>query len=170
MSDAFRLFKVPPHPVDYTKNFWATGDPKVVSNRMQKMVKHYFVDFGLSSRHPPGSSRLEYPGYGGTRSVPEFQNDSTELCDPFTVDVYCMGEFMRTRFRKVWVEFLDDLITDMVQDDPKKRPTMDQVVERFSRVVDSRSTWKLMSRAGTVDETQSERVVKSVKYWILRLP
>ena len=29
---------------------------------------------------------------------------------------------------------MDALIADMVQDEPTKRPTMDQVAERFSRV------------------------------------
>ncbi|KAF9005491.1 kinase-like domain-containing protein [Cyathus striatus] len=192
MSDTLQLFRIRPHPLTMGETFTRTGKPKLASTRLQKSVKHYFVDFGLSQLHPTGSSRLQYPGYGGKwLSVPEFQKNSTEPCDPFAVDVYCMGDFMRTRFRMVCtytcssilgliillqgeshtaafrgLEFLDNLIADMVQDDPKKRPTMDQVVERFSRIVEDLSTWKLMSRASTVEETQSERIVKNVRYWI----
>ncbi|KAF9005494.1 hypothetical protein BDQ17DRAFT_1408252 [Cyathus striatus] len=123
MADTLRLYRVPPHPLISSRNVWDNGKPKLASNRMQKMVKHYFVDFGLSSLHgPPGSPRLQYPGYGGTRSVPEFQNDSSELCDPFAVDIYCMGAFIHTRFREGetqvpafrGLKFLDDLITEMI--------------------------------------------------------
>ncbi|KAF9005487.1 kinase-like domain-containing protein [Cyathus striatus] len=174
MSDTRRLFRVPPHPVVSSLRHSGKGEPKLSLNRMQNSVKHYLIDFGLSNFHPPGSSRLQSPGYGGTRTVPEFQDNSTQLCDPFAVDVYCMGDFIRTRFREGenrsaafnGLEFMDDLIADMVQHDPKKRPTMDEVVERFSAVVDSLSKWKLMSRASTVDETTSERIVKNVRYWI----
>ncbi|KAF9005495.1 kinase-like domain-containing protein, partial [Cyathus striatus] len=193
MSDTLQLFRILPHPVTMGVNFTRTGKPKLASTRLQKSVKHYFVDFGLSQLHPTGSSRLQYPGYGGNwLSVPEFQKrKSTELCDPFAVDVYCMGDFMRTRFRTGephtaafrGLEFLDNLIANWGSllplfvcisdpkcivavharnfDDPKKRPTMDQVVERFSRIVEDLSTWKLMSRASTVEETQSERIVKN---------
>ncbi|KAF9005485.1 kinase-like domain-containing protein [Cyathus striatus] len=174
MSDTLRLFRVPPHPVVPSRNFWATGQPKVVSTRMEKSVRHYLLDFGLSQHHPPGTPRLQHSGYGGTHSVPEFQNNS-EPCDPFAVDVYCMGEFMRTRFRQGqkprWVafnglEFIDELISDMMEDDPKKRPTMDVVVEQFSQITGNLNQKKMMSRVSTIDETRNQRLLRNVRYWI----
>ena len=36
--------------------------------------------------------------------------------------------------RKRGVEFMASLVSEMVQDDPAKRPTMDEVVERFNQV------------------------------------
>jgi len=39
------------------------------------------------------------------------------------------------------------LIDDMVQDDPTKRPNMNEVVKRFEELVQSLSQWKLRSRA-----------------------
>ncbi|KAI9461053.1 hypothetical protein F5148DRAFT_250824 [Russula earlei] len=38
------------------------------------------------------------------------------------------------------------LVTDMIQDDPMKRPSMDEVVSRFSEIRGKLSTWKLRSR------------------------
>ncbi|KAF9003961.1 kinase-like domain-containing protein [Cyathus striatus] len=175
MSDTLPLFEVPPHPVFPTIMTFSGGyERKLTSSQLQRSINHYLVDFGLSHIHHPGSLRLQDPGYGGNRTVPEFQNNAAELCDPFAVDVYCMGDFMRTRFRKggrkspsFWgLEFMDDLIADMVKEDPTKRPTIDGAVERFSQIVNHLSKWKLMSRAATVDEPKSERIIKNVKYWI----
>ena len=39
------------------------------------------------------------------------------------------------------------LIDDMVQDDPTKRPNMNEVVKRFEELVQGLSQWKLRSRA-----------------------
>ena len=38
---------------------------------------------------------------------------------------------------------MKSLITDMVQEDPKKRPAMDEVVNRFVEIKNRLSTWKL---------------------------
>jgi hypothetical protein len=47
---------------------------------------------------------------------------------------------------------MDALIADMVQDEPAKRPTMDQVVERFSRVRSDLTNSKLRTRIPDRDE------------------
>jgi len=44
------------------------------------------------------------------------------------------------------------LITDMVQDDPTKRPTMEEVLTRFSEIRGKLGTWKLRSRIARKDE------------------
>lgn len=44
------------------------------------------------------------------------------------------------------LEFMDPLIADMVQDDPTKRPTMDEVVSRFDKTMKSLSYFRLRSR------------------------
>lgn len=41
---------------------------------------------------------------------------------------------------------MQPLVADMVQDDPDKRPTIDEVVERFDNIRASLSAWKLRSR------------------------
>ena len=38
------------------------------------------------------------------------------------------------------------LLDDMVQDDPSKRPSMNEVVKRFEEIVQGLTQWKLRSR------------------------
>jgi hypothetical protein len=53
---------------------------------------------------------------------------------------------------KLGFEFMDALIADMVQDEPTARPTMDQVVERFSRIRKDLTNSKLRARIPDCDE------------------
>lgn len=43
-------------------------------------------------------------------------------------------------------KFMETLITDMTQDDPTKRPTMDVVMARFDEIRGSLSMWTLRAR------------------------
>jgi hypothetical protein len=47
---------------------------------------------------------------------------------------------------------MEPLVADMVQDDPAKRPKMDEVVSRFREIEGKLSTWKLRSRIDRRDE------------------
>jgi hypothetical protein len=47
---------------------------------------------------------------------------------------------------------MDALVADMVQDEPTKRPMMDQVVERFSRVRKDLTNSKLRARIADRNE------------------
>jgi hypothetical protein len=47
---------------------------------------------------------------------------------------------------KLGFEFINDLIADMTQDDPAKRPTMDVVVDRFNRIRQGLTNTKLRAR------------------------
>lgn len=44
------------------------------------------------------------------------------------------------------LDFVTPLVNDMVSVDPKKRPTMDEVVERFERIRYALPWWKLRAR------------------------
>lgn len=60
-------------------------------------VKYYFVDYGISSRFPPGSQpRLVVGLDGRDREVPELSNDVPY--DPFKVDVYTIGNVLHREF------------------------------------------------------------------------
>lgn len=41
---------------------------------------------------------------------------------------------------------MQPLVDDMVQDDPSKRPTIDEVVQRYDKILLSLPWWKLHSR------------------------
>jgi hypothetical protein len=45
------------------------------------------------------------------------------------------------------------LVSDMVQEDPTKRPTIDQVVSRFAGMRKTMGIFKLRARAGPRDES-----------------
>ena len=61
-----------------------------------------------------------------------------------------------------------ELIDDMVQDDPKQRPTMKEVVSRFNDIVKGLSSWKLRSRVVVVTEKRSHRIRHSIVHWVKR--
>ena len=136
--------------------------------RTSAPTRYYYIDFGISRIYPANcSSPREIPIWGGDKSVPEFQDCSNTPCDPFATDIYYLGNLIRAHFMQVrrgtvsllsyvthifrlqkgdgW-EFLEPLVADMVQDDPTKRPTIDEVAARYEKICASLSTWKLRSR------------------------
>jgi hypothetical protein len=61
------------------------------------------------------------------------------------------------------------LVTDMTQDDPSKRPTMDEVVARFDEIVRGLSTWKLRSRVVGVRDLAIASFFRDFSHWGRRL-
>ncbi|KAF5366368.1 hypothetical protein D9757_008693 [Collybiopsis confluens] len=155
MMDWYPLYPDPPHSLRTSQKMDWSG-PSNPRNRTLCPVKYHFIDWNLSRQWDLSSGippRLT-PGYGGDSSVPEFTKD--EPCDPFAVDVYCLGNVIREKFTRGDprlefpprrnVKFLEELITDMTQDDPTKRPKMSEVVSRFAEIRKKLSWWKLRSR------------------------
>ena len=65
-------------------------------------------------------------------------------------------------------EFLRPLLSDMIQEDPAKRPTIDEVVSRFDMIVKGLSSWKLRSRV--VSRKDFPFVPhRSIAHWTRRL-
>lgn len=60
---------------------------------------------------------------------------------------------------------MDALVADMVQEDPTKRPKMDEVVTRFSEIKSKLSTWKLRSRISRRNELWPVAAWRSVDHW-----
>jgi hypothetical protein len=63
-------------------------------------------------------------------------------------------------------EFMHDLIQDMVQDDPKQRPTMKEVVSRYDEIVKKLSSIKLRSRVIDVGEPPIRGLFRSASHWV----
>ena len=61
--------------------------------------------------------------------------------------------------------FMETLIADMVQDDPTKRPKMDEVVTRFREIKGKLSSWKLRSRIARRKEIWVLTVWRFVGHW-----
>ncbi|KAJ7143387.1 kinase-like domain-containing protein [Mycena crocata] len=172
LMDCGPLYPEPRHPVRASmKRDWS-GPAKHLT-RTQRPVKYYIVDFGLTQKYHPDRPRpLDPPGFGGDQTVPEFQSGA--LCDSFAVDVYCLGN----TFREMLLErsmfsrgtkglgFLRPLVQEMVQDDPKLRPTMDQVAEKFTRIRSRLHWWTLRARAADIEEGAVVGFFSSVFHWV----
>ncbi len=62
-------------------------------------------------------------------------------------------------------DFMEPLIAVMVQNDPTKRPKMDEVVTRFREIKGKLSSWKLRSRVVRRDEIWPLAVWRCVGHW-----
>jgi hypothetical protein len=114
MADSSQLYDFPPHPSERTKKRDFSGDVNVCSTRTLTPIKSYLVDFGLSRRYnPEDGPPLELPRWGGDKTVPEFFAPDTP-CDPFPVDVYCLGNAIRQYFLEVRHLFHDILLSPTV--------------------------------------------------------
>jgi len=141
--------------------------------RTQRPTRYIIIDFGMSSRYDPNDvSPREQSLIGGDKTVPEFLKGEP-YHDPYKADIYYAGNLIRTEFMQVrslffltlcphvlfqghpilthirghkGFEFMKPLIDDMVQDDPAKRPNINEVIERFEEIVQGLSQWKLRSR------------------------
>ncbi|TFY51207.1 hypothetical protein EVJ58_g10687 [Rhodofomes roseus] len=150
-------------------------------SRTEKPPRHYYIDFGLSRKYNPddGPPR-ELPILGGDKSVPEFQGDGyDEPADPFRTDIYYLGSFIREGFLEKYrnMEFLQPLVSDMVQDDPEKRPSIEEVASRSEKLFSQLSSWKLRSRVMRREDIVLVRTVlamihvfRTARYLVKRLP
>ncbi|KAH8107742.1 kinase-like domain-containing protein [Cristinia sonorae] len=136
MLDPRPMFPKMYHPASTQRARDLKGLAKHYS-RTYKPTKYYLIDFGISRKYDASDeSPLEAPIFGGDKSAPEFKPPFTP-CNPFPTDVYYIGNVIRTRFlqkSQVYYQFMEPLISSMVQDDPKKRPTMDEVVDQFDKL------------------------------------
>ncbi|KAJ7162168.1 kinase-like domain-containing protein [Mycena filopes] len=179
MMDASPLYSEPVHPFDIRRKRDWSGRISHRS-RTERPVKYYITDFGISRRYRAEDLPvLEPPIIGADKSVPEFQvkskyDDLPDL-DPFPTDVYYLGNLIRQDFTggdsikrpKLGFEFMELLVADMVNKDPTKRPTMDEVVYRFDEIVRGLSAWKLRSEVSKA--AQRLRFVYTLKHWILKV-
>jgi len=196
MTDVTALYhESPPHPWRRQYRYDFAGKPKIVSSRTRNPLKYYLIDFGLSRLYKPEDApHLEMPNWGGDKTVPEFQFN--EPCDPFAVDVYCIGNYVREMLTvgpvyylptcatpigflfqgrhgvtrsKQGFEFMHPLLADMTQDDPKKRPTMEEVVAHFTDITKKLSSGKLRSRIAPTGERLVKGFFRSVAHWAQQL-
>ena len=66
------------------------------------------------------------------------------------------------------VEFMAPLVADMIQEDPSKRPMIDEVIKRFEDACVAISPWHLRSRFKRSNETKSVRRKRDAKRFITK--
>ncbi|KAJ7141184.1 kinase-like domain-containing protein [Mycena epipterygia] len=173
-STPIRVSSVHPFEETYTSDLRHKARYR---NRTGNPVQYYWIDFDLSGEHDPSKGPpLTRPNYGGTRDVPEFAFPDRK-CDPFAVDVWCLGNVIRQFFTQGWrfspkrrgFQFMEPLVADMTHEDPTKRPSMDDVVRRFSEIKVGLSQWKLRSRFAEAEENILVNIFKSTAHWANQL-
>lgn len=182
MLDPTPLYPQPYHPLQIRSTMDLKRDVKHHS-RTSKPTKYYPIDFGISRKYNPNAGPpTEYPIWGGDKTVPEFQN-SDEACNPFPTDIYYLGNLIREDFLQVRcsiigvsdlsphsnqkvtnLSFMAPLVADMVQDDPSKRPTIDEVVARFEMLRKTLPWWKLRSRLVRRDEPTLFKIPRAINH------
>ncbi|KAJ3831380.1 kinase-like domain-containing protein [Lentinula raphanica] len=180
MMDWSPLYPVPPHFHVSSKRMDWKG-PSNPRTRTLYPVRYYFIDWDLSQQYNAiirtTRTPVRLPGYGGDSTVPEFKRNVP--CNPFAVDVYCLGNVIRQRFiegdpivedpPRRNVGFLRELIADMTHDDPLKRPTMDEVVARFEEIRGRLSWWRLRSKVSDKTIPYVFHALYSPIHWSIQL-
>jgi serine/threonine protein kinase len=175
MMDATPLFPKPYHPFKIHTTRDCSGTAKHYT-RTQRPVKYWITDFGFSKRYDPGNGTpLDQPLLGADRTVPEYIASMETACNPFAVDVYCLGNFVRETFLEgsgetmLGFEFLRPLVADMVHSDPAKRPTMKEAMSRFEEIQKGLSTWKLHSRVVLQGDSSFLGFFRFLAHWWRRV-
>ncbi|KAG6886790.1 hypothetical protein C0995_004658, partial [Termitomyces sp. Mi166 len=104
MADTAHLFDSPPHPLEGNLKRDFSGRVSKLTSRTLKPVKYYLIDFGLSEIYRPEDAPfLKQSPWGGDKTVPEHLVPHAPPCDPFAVDVYCLGNYLRQSFLDVHI-------------------------------------------------------------------
>ncbi|EJD38675.1 hypothetical protein AURDEDRAFT_26589, partial [Auricularia subglabra TFB-10046 SS5] len=100
--------------------------------RCQASARYVFIDFGISSRSPPGE--LVVGEIGRDHTAPELS--ATVPYDPFILDIYVLGNFFWTEYISKFenLAFLRPVVDPMTRKDPRERPTVDQALEHLREV------------------------------------
>ncbi|KAH9038042.1 hypothetical protein EDB83DRAFT_2268129, partial [Lactarius deliciosus] len=120
------------HPAKRNQNRNFKGKATAYT-RTQRPPRYLFIDLGLSRRYP---TREITDGllHGGDKSTPQIK--SRKWSNPFHTDVYYVGRLVRVEFIRKYhgFRFMEELIDAMTNEDPAKRPSIEEVIERFTVV------------------------------------
>ena len=179
------------HPIQINRRRDFMGRAKRFT-RTLRPSRYYLIDFGLSRRYSSRNT-LDQPIRGGDKSAPEHRLGS--LCNPFHTDIYYLGNLVRQYFLKVrrnrqtlvdyvayanqqvynGFEFMVGLVDAMTDENPAERPTIENVISRFSYIRDSLSEFKLRSVITSKKDPSlvttyryARQVVRTVEYIILQ--
>jgi len=133
------------------------------TTRTNQPTRYYFTDFGNSVKYKADAERTEGPLLGLNKDLvaPEFR-ESDQPRDPFPTDVYYLGLMIRRELLEKYhgLEFLEDLVKEMTDEDPAKRPTIQSVVKSFEHMCNALSRSKLRSRLVRNSEADRSLLVR----------
>jgi len=102
--------------------------------------------------------------------VPEFQKSNTPR-DPFPTDIYYIGNMIKTDCLDEFIgfEFLEPLVADLRQEDPKKRPTADAAFAQFESLIKGLDKGKLRGRVVYREDSRLSNLAHGVSHWTRRI-
>ncbi|KAJ3508111.1 hypothetical protein NLJ89_g5928 [Agrocybe chaxingu] len=138
-----------PHGYHYA--CWDTEDGlykpiRPLERRSVSPPDYFFIDFGLSSRFPPGTTGIKLHGLlGQDKTVPE--GVSGELYDPFKYDVYQLGNVL-AQLVKMYegLTVFKPLVDTMTRHEPEERPSAVEAHKMLLEIITSLSSEQLAQR------------------------
>jgi hypothetical protein len=102
MMDPRPLYPQGYHPIEVNRSKDLRQRAKHMT-RTERPCKYFFTGFSASQTFHINSGHVKMPYHAGKdATVPEHQYQAVGcLVDPFAVDVYCLGNFLRTDFLQV---------------------------------------------------------------------
>ena len=171
MMDASSMFIDPWHPVYMDKRRNNIMKDARYYSRTKRPPKYYWIDYGISRRFDANeTSPLADPIKGGDKTVPEFQ-EITGPVNPFPTDIYYLGNLVRELdpTDSEGLKFLQPLIDDMVQEDPSKRPTIDEAVKRLDELCDGLTMPQLRSPLRFDVSNGKLHLTDTVSHWLRQI-
>ncbi|KAH8987529.1 kinase-like domain-containing protein [Lactarius hatsudake] len=143
MLEPSKMYPTGFHPVKRNRNRDFKGKATAYT-RTQRPSRYLFIDLGLSRQYPTRDI-IDEPLHGGDRTAPEIK--SRKWSNPFHTDVYYIGNLVRGEFIRKYhgFRFMEELVDAMTNEDPAKRPSIEEVIERFTVVLESLRSTKLRS-------------------------
>ncbi|KAH9178560.1 kinase-like domain-containing protein [Lactarius sanguifluus] len=104
--------------------------------RTQRLRCYYLIDCGLSRQYASRDA-FDRPLLGGDSAAPEHVSGSP--CNPFHTDIYYLGNLIRQGFIEKYhgFEFMQGLVSEMMTNDPARRPVIENILDRFALIRDS---------------------------------
>ncbi|KIK74926.1 hypothetical protein PAXRUDRAFT_98205, partial [Paxillus rubicundulus Ve08.2h10] len=126
-------------------------------------VVYYFIDFGLSTRHPEGQTQFVTGGTARDKTVPEFKLNIPH--NPFKADVFVLGHMFQTEFLTKYrrLENLDPLTRLMTAQSPDERPTAEDALKSFERIFNLFSA-SSQQRLRRTDESEAESIAQDFAF------
>ncbi|THH17231.1 hypothetical protein EUX98_g9169 [Antrodiella citrinella] len=128
-------------------------------SRHDHPVKYYYIDWGMSTLFKERESPYVVGASGADRDAPELSNE--HAYNAFMLDVFILGHVYETGFLQVYhgLNFLEPLVTAMMQPQPERRPTAEAALAIFQGIIRDLNRMQLPWRLRKRDESVPERVV-----------
>ncbi|KAJ7449118.1 kinase-like domain-containing protein [Mycena galericulata] len=178
LQDPTKLYPRGFHPVNYCLN--PTNDGLAYSiTRTECWPRYYIIDFGLSRRYDPSKGPpLERVTPGGEGNPPEYANGE---CNPFPADIYALGNILKRHFIRsdpsygenhTPLQFLKSLVDDMTHKNPAMRPTIGEVIQRFTKDCERLSQWHLRKPGQAMQDWNGwvDQIFRRLKNTLKRVP